>query len=348
MQSLNRMISSAVRFGPRLSPTIVGWLWGFIGLLVAMIMLGGATRLTRSGLSITEWKPFLGIIPPLSDTAWLSEFNLYKATPEFKLVNSDMSLEDFKFIFWMEFSHRLLGRFIALYLLVPMIIFWWQKNLPSYLKSGIIWLIILIGLQGALGWYMVASGLVHDPHVSHYRLAAHLLMAFLIIALAISLVYPRHHVRIVQVRAPKWALWNVILVAITVFYGAMVAGLKAGLIYNTFPLMEGQLIPSEWLHLTPWWMNFLENHATVQWVHRMLAYSVFLSACIGFSQKWISFSYIVIVLTQLTLGVLTLVYAVPVSMGTLHQGWASIVFISAFWIYQSHKHSETALYTSSY
>lgn len=312
---------------------INNWLLGLCGLLIAMIMLGGATRLTRSGLSITEWKPFTGIIPPLSMESWQIEFGKYKQTPEYNLINQNMTLSDFKFIFFMEYSHRLFGRLIGLYILAPFIYWSSRSRLPRPLKKHCLILLILGGLQGALGWYMVKSGLNQDPHVSHYRLSAHLLMAFGILSYIIWIIHPTYKMKKNHNQNKNWATINFILILITVFYGALVAGLKAGLIYNTFPLMEGQIFPSEIFHFKPFWKNFTDNHATVQFIHRTLACSTLAMVSFGvfkgFAPKW----YLLILFIQVVLGIITLLYQVPVSFGTLHQGWAAVVFCATTWVY---------------
>lgn len=328
---------STLRFGSKVDSTITFWLWGLFVLILAMIMLGGATRLTHSGLSIVEWKPISGIIPPLSFNDWMIEFENYKKTPEYLFINKGMSLDAFKSIFWMEYSHRLLGRFIGLYVLFPMIIFWAREKLTSHLKITCLFLLLLIGFQGFLGWYMVKSGLVEDPAVSPFRLSIHLLMAFALIGLTLNAIYRLNAIPhdLLESRSSGWSLANLILVIITIFYGALVAGHKAGLIYNTFPLMEGQWFPSEWNHLKPLWRNFFENHATVQFMHRQLAILAFLSGCVGIWKQKITPWYGLAVLGQALLGIITLLHSVPILLGTLHQGWAVIVFSMAFWCYRS-------------
>lgn len=327
---------STLRFGSKIDSSITFWLWGLFLLILAMIMLGGATRLTHSGLSIVEWKPISGIIPPLTLNDWILEFDNYKKTPEYLLVNNGMSLNEFKSIFWMEYAHRLLGRFIGLYVLFPTIIFWAREKLTPYLKITCVLLLLLIGFQGFLGWYMVKSGLVQDAAVSPFRLSIHLLMAFALIALTLNTIYRLKAIPhdLIENRPSLWSLINLILVIITIFYGALVAGHKAGLIYNTFPLMEGQWLPSEWNHLKPLWRNFFENHATVQFIHRQLASLVFLSGCVGIWKQKITPWYGLAILGQVLLGIVTLLHSVPIVLGTLHQGWAVIVFSMAFWCYR--------------
>ena len=256
---------------------VATWLLICCGLVFAMVVLGGVTRLTGSGLSIVEWRPVTGILPPLSDQAWQDAFEQYRQSPEFRQVNSHMDVHDFKGIFWLEYVHRLLGRTIGMVFMLPFLVFLWKgyiqrRELPKYLL-----MFVLGGLQGVLGWYMVKSGLVENPHVSHYRLTAHLVAAFLIYAymfwVALSLLYPQHG----QAKHP-WYRRTVALtalVSLTIVSGALVAGLKAGKIYNTFPMMGDYWLPPGMLSLQPAWRNVLDNLATVQFDHRLLAVSTF-------------------------------------------------------------------------
>jgi cytochrome c oxidase assembly protein subunit 15 len=303
-----------------------------------MMMLGGATRLTHSGLSIVEWQPITGIIPPLTHDEWIRSFQGYQHTTEFKIRHSAMTLDEFKFIFWMEYSHRLLGRIIGFYILVPLFWLWIRQALPGFLKRNMVALLSLVAIQGFLGWYMVKSGLSVDPDVSPYRLTVHLLTAFVLIAIVLKSIDRLNMSGYITTVDPllacrwrsRWAYVNLILVGIALMYGGLVAGHKAGLIYNTFPLMEGQFIPSEWLFEKPLWVNFIKNHATLQWVHRLLAYMLVLSAVVGIGKRYITPYYGLVIGTQVLLGIVTLVYGVPVLCGTLHQGWAVIVFTVAF------------------
>lgn len=305
-----------------------------------MIMLGGATRLTHSGLSIVEWKPITGILPPLSEDAWMEEFSKYKQFPEYNLVNSDMSLSGFKFIFFMEYAHRLLGRLIGLFFFLPLIYFWMRGTLPSFVKKMSL-LTSLLGMgQGFMGWYMVKSGLVKDPSVSHYRLASHLILAIALYGIlfytGLKILNPRPRIK-QKVLAGVGGVLHLgsALLLITVIYGAFVAGLKAGQIYNTYPLMGGSFIPFEWNFLSPVYSNFLENAATVQWGHRTLALLTLLTLIsamlwlinlkVSESLKQAALLVIGGVCLQFSLGILTLIYQVPVLLGTLHQGVAVIM-----------------------
>ena len=249
------------------------WLLICCGLVFAMVILGGVTRLTGSGLSIVDWRPIMGTLPPLGEDQWQATFDLYQQSPEFQKVNSHMNVQDFKGIFWLEYLHRLLGRTIGIVFLVPFLVFIWKghiqkRELPKYSL-----MLVLGGLQGLLGWYMVKSGLVDNPHVSQYRLTAHLMAAFLIYAymfwVALGLLYERR-----EDKAHPWyrkTLALTALVTITVISGGFVAGLKAGLLYNTFPLMGGQWLPHGMFAIEPAWRNFFDNMVTVQFDHRVLA-----------------------------------------------------------------------------
>jgi cytochrome c oxidase assembly protein subunit 15 len=239
-----------------------------------MVVLGGVTRLTGSGLSMVDWRPATGILPPLSDEAWQETFEMYQQSPEFREVNAHMDVNDFKGIFWLEFLHRLLGRLIGVAFLLPFVYFLTKGYIQAREWPKYTLMFVLGGMQGVLGWYMVKSGLVDDPHVSQYRLTAHLVAAFLIYAymfwIALSLLYPSRsavpHVwfgRTIAVTA---------LITLTVISGGFVAGLKAGKIYNTFPKMGEYWIPPDFLALEPAWRNFFDNMATVQFDHRIARY----------------------------------------------------------------------------
>ena len=251
------------------------WLLAMAALVFAMVIVGGATRLTDSGLSITEWLPILGAIPPLNDADWLEAFAKYKQIPEYQLVNKGMSLDEFKFIYWWEWAHRFLGRFIGVAFFIPLVLFWLSDRLPRWTKPHLVALFVLGGLQGALGWYMVSSGLVDRVDVSQYRLAAHLSLAVAIFAyllwLALQLGRARAHA--VDVSASAAFLVAAVTFA-QIVLGAFVAGLDAGHGYNTWPLMEGSLVPPGLFSMSPGWVNLFENAMTVQFIHRSFAYAV--------------------------------------------------------------------------
>lgn len=314
-------------------------------MILGMVVIGGLTRLTGSGLSIVEWKPITGIFPPLTTQGWLIEFSKYQQSPEFQKINFGMTLSEFQSIFWLEYIHRLWGRLMGLVLLIPTYLMIFKKQ-HRELWFPLILLWILGAKQGLMGWIMVKSGLLHDPYVSPYRLACHLLLGFAIFGVALWMTlslyktklilertgYSIHAFRVLTILS-SLALF---LVLLTAFLGALVAGHKAGLIYNTFPLMEGCLIPSEFLTQRPWWKDCLENPVSVQFLHRICALTT-TGLCCGIwlyqRKKMIplllshAFSGVVgAALLQLSFGVATLLLAVPVGLATLHQGFAFILF----------------------
>jgi heme a synthase len=317
------------------------WLWLVAALVFCMVVVGGATRLTDSGLSITEWQPILGAIPPLSEADWLSAFEKYKTIPEYSIVNAGMSLADFKSIYWWEWTHRFLGRFIGVAFAVPFVAFWLARMLRPGFALKLLGVLALGGLQGVIGWYMVMSGLVDRIDVSQYRLALHLLTAFSILALLVWLaldVGPAPD----PMRAstlPRSALFGARVLFVLVFVqaglGALVAGLKAGLTYNTWPLMDGRLVPEGLGTLSPWYVNFFENVTTVQFDHRVAAYAVALFA-IGYAvllarkgadERAVGAAglLVAVILAQAGLGIWTLVSGVPLALGLAHQAGAALV-----------------------
>ena len=306
-----------------------------------MVVVGGITRLTHSGLSIVEWQPIVGALPPLNEAQWEEAFAKYRQTPEFKLRNHAMTVEGFKGIFWWEYIHRLLGRVIGLAFLLPLLYFAWRRAVTGALAWKLAGVFILGGLQGALGWYMVQSGLVDDPRVSSVRLAAHLGLAFLIYAfmfwIALGLLSPLRVPASDSARRRAGLL--VFLVFAMVLSGALVAAIRAGFAYNTFPLMNGHWIPPEILVLEPWWRNFLDNMATVQFVHRVLAVVVLLATIIVWARvqreppnrrarAW-SHLLMLAALLQVGLGIATLLGQVPVMLAALHQAGAVVLFTCA-------------------
>jgi cytochrome c oxidase assembly protein subunit 15 len=310
-----------------------------------MVVVGGITRLTGSGLSITEWKIITGTLPPLSHEAWQKEFNAYKQTPQYKLINSHFELSDFKKIYWWEYIHRLLGRIIGIVFIIPFLWFWLKKKFPQgFIKKAII--ILLLGtFQGFLGWFMVKSGLSENIYVSHYRLAAHLITAFATYGFtfwtAIDLIFAEKE----KFSNPALKKIVVILfstVVLQIIYGAFVAGLKAGYQYPTWPKMAEQWIPDDVFALEPVWKNFLEGHAGVQFIHRYLAYIVVIITGILFymtrkinitiEQKKIINLLVIIVLAQFVLGVITLLYGVPVIIAILHQTGAFFLFATTLFL----------------
>lgn len=315
------------------------WLLACCAILLALVMLGGATRLTGSGLSIVEWRPVTGIVPPLGEQAWQAELDKYRQSPEYRKVNRGMSLDQFKAIYLYEYAHRLLARSLGLVFALPLLWFWLRGRIPARLRGPLLGLLALGAAQGYMGWYMVKSGLVDIPRVSPYRLAAHLSLALAIYGgmfwLALGLLWPRTD-RDSGQPARTWPLFRALLAmtAVTIVIGAFVAGLRAGYIYSTFPLMAGQWIPDGVLHLQPAWLNFLENPATVQFSHRWLALTTLALTLatwiIGRRQiqgrsRWALHALLAAVLMQVCLGIATLLLYVPVWLGTLHQGGAVIV-----------------------
>ncbi len=330
------------------------WLFIVSGLVLAMIVVGGATRLTDSGLSITEWLPLLGAIPPLTDTDWQIAFEKYQQIPEYHLVNKGMPLTEFQYIYWWEWTHRFLGRFIGLAFALPLAIFWLAGKIPRGYLPKLIGILALGGLQGFFGWYMVQSGLSERVDVSHYRLALHLTTAFAILAAILWIAFDLaqesqserirlHTLNSAQMRA-AWLIFS--LLFLQVVMGGFVAGLKAGLVHNTWPLMNGELIPSDISDLAPWYMNLVENPATVQFAHRIIAYVLIglalwhaLSLTSSADDERVVTSSLVLALTLLTqasLGIWTLLEAangteIPIGLGLIHQGGAAIVLGIAVW-----------------
>lgn len=318
--------------------TVAIWLLACCTLVFAMVVIGGITRLTHSGLSIVEWQPVIGAIPPLNDQQWAETFAKYQQTPEFKQRNHDMTIGGFKGIFWWEYIHRLLGRIIGIAFLVPFLFFLFRRRLDSDVAWKLAGIFILGGLQGAMGWLMVKSGLVGEPRVSSLRLAAHLGLAFLIhgsmLWVALNLIYRDRSPVSDGMRGRAGGM--VALVFLMVLAGALVAGIKAGYAYNTWPLMDGHFIPPEILLLEPWHENLIYNMATVQFMHRILAIAIALMA-IGLwwdvrreppnprARFW-SNILLLVVAVQFLIGIGTLVMRVPVSLGVLHQAGALVVF----------------------
>ena len=312
--------------------TVAAWLLLCAALVFLIVLVGGVTRLTRSGLSIVEWQPLLGAIPPLSEADWQALFAKYRETPEFRRVNFDMTLEGFKTIFWWEYAHRLLGRAIGVVFLLPFLWFLFRKKLNAPLAWKLAAIFLLGGLQGALGWFMVQSGLVDDPRVSHFRLTAHLGLALAIFAallwLALGLLFPRRE------SFSKAATALPALVFLMALSGGMVAGLRAGYAYNTFPLMNGQLVPSEILALEPWWRNFLYNMATVQFVHRAFFWLLAVLVPLAWWRHRASaaaHALMAAFVLQAALGIGTLLLGVPVALGAAHQGGAVLLLAAALW-----------------
>jgi heme a synthase len=317
------------------------WLLAIAALLVAMVLVGGATRLTESGLSIVEWQPVTGTLPPLSAAQWEAEFGKYRATPQYRHLNAGMSLDEFKVIYRWEWAHRLLGRVIGAAFLLPFLFFLWRGSLTPRLRTRL-WAIFALGaLQGAVGWWMVASGLVNRVEVSQYRLATHLLLACAIFA-AIVWTLQSLSPRTTGVSARlRWSAAGLLILVLTQIYlGALVAGLRAGLIYNTWPLIDGTLIPGtgSLFASTPAWRNLFENPLTVQFDHRMVAYALWaltvlhvVDAARSRSGRALSSASALAaaVTVQAALGILALVYVAPLALALAHQGMAIVVLTLA-------------------
>lgn len=324
------------------------WLLICCATVFAMIVLGGATRLTGSGLSMVQWEPIMGVLPPLNQNDWQETFRLYQQFPEFQLKNFNMSLEEFKSIFWFEYSHRLLGRSIGIIFFLPFLFFLVTKKINKALTPKLIIMFILGGLQGLMGWYMVKSGLVDDPRVSQYRLTAHLFLAIIIYAymfwVALSLLLPKTDSENINIE-PKLARLSTAItsiILITIISGGFVAGTHAGFAFNTFPLMNDQLIPDGIFSLSPIWRNFFENIITVQFDHRVLATLLFLIIPLFWFKtrklnlKPITHIGIHILLAalvlQISLGISTLLLIVPVALGVSHQAGAVILLTSSLFV----------------
>jgi cytochrome c oxidase assembly protein subunit 15 len=319
------------------------WLISIAALIAIMVLVGGATRLTESGLSIVEWKPVTGTLPPLNQAQWTEAFEAYKSIPQYRELNAGMSLGEFKTIFWWEWSHRLLGRVIGVAFLLPFLFFLWRGAVSADLRRRL-WLIFGLGaLQGAVGWWMVASGLSVRVEVSHYRLATHLVLALLIFA-GIVWTLRRLADRPQVAATARLKITSVALVVVTfvqLYLGALVAGLRAGKIYNTWPEIDGGFIPSAarlWFE-TPWWRNLFDNALTVQFEHRMVAYSLFALAVLhaldavgsraGAAAITGAWWLVAAVTMQATLGILTLLNQVPIDLALTHQAVAIVVLTLA-------------------
>ncbi|HEX4077364.1 MAG TPA: COX15/CtaA family protein [Rhizomicrobium sp.] len=320
------------------------WLFGVALLVAAMVTLGGLTRLTGSGLSITEWNPVTGVVPPLTEQAWQAEFSNYQKIPQYRFENRGMTLGEFKSIYWWEWAHRLLGRLVGAAFLLPFIGFAATGAIPRQQWPRMLVLFALGGLQGAVGWWMVQSGLETRVSVSQYRLAIHLGVAILLLGALLwtAMEYLRPVSRAGAGRKLTALAWGLVaIVYVQMLLGAVVAGLHAGLIYNTWPSMNGRLLPEDAFAAHPWWTNFLDNPGLAQFDHRMVAYGV-VAAAVGL---WIavrradvqgrarttSNALVAIVLVQVVLGIATLLNQVPLALAALHQAAAVAVFAAALW-----------------
>nr|WP_246588274.1 COX15/CtaA family protein [Bartonella raoultii] len=323
------------------------WLYTILLLCLAIVLVGGATRLTGSGLSITEWKPIHGIIPPIGEKQWQEEFLKYQQIAQYKLLNRDMTLSAFKVIFWWEWGHRILGRLVGLIALLGLIWFWMTKRIEKNLLLPLIIVPILIAFQGFIGWWMVASGIGQSnlTSVSQYRLAFHLITACFVIIFVtyLSRGLTEYSEKPANHKVQYFAGWLVFLILMEIYFGALVAGIHAGKVYNTWPLMDGQIIPDGLLQRKPVWLNFFENPLTVQFVHRFFAYFLFVAVIIHalYVQRNLphsthsrrAFLICVMIIVQALLGISTLLHEVPISLGLIHQSVALVIlcFSVAHW-----------------
>ena len=326
---------------------IAAWLFTMAAMILVMVSIGGITRLTGSGLSIVEWRPLMGSLPPLSDVEWTRIFSLYQTSPQYQEVNTGITLSGFKAIFWWEWVHRFWGRLIGVVFFLPFLWFLLRRQIGLTLAPRLAFLFVLGGAQGVLGWYMVQSGLVDIPEVSQYRLAAHLVLALaLYVALlwtGLQLRHPEPETtpdrRLAGMRA--WAVTTLVLVSVTILSGAFVAGTDAGFTYNTFPLMDGALVPAGYLP-QPWYTSPFEDIATIQFHHRVLA---IVSLCVAIATWWrsrwivlvqrarrVANGLLIMVCLQVALGISTLVLAVPVSLAAAHQAGAVLLLTATLWL----------------
>lgn len=318
------------------------WLVVVAALIVCTLMVGGATRLTESGLSIVEWKPVTGTVPPLNDAEWTAEFDAYKKIPQYREMNLGMSLAEFKTIFWWEWTHRQLAKFIGVAFLLPFLWFLWRGTIAGDLKRRL-WIIFALGgLQGAVGWWMVKSGLADRVSVSQYRLAAHFMLALVLFS-AVVWTIRRLETRTspiapIRLKITSWIL--LALVFLQLYFGALVAGLRAGKIFNTWPDIDGAFIPSyeRLFYERPWWRNFFDNTLTVQFSHRMIAYALLAVAIFHAADAILSrvatvtsgaLWLLAVIVLQVVIGIATLLYQVPIDMGLAHQANAIVVLTLA-------------------
>lgn len=319
------------------------WLLIVAAFVVATLIVGGATRLTGSGLSIVEWKPVTGVMPPLTDAQWAAEFDKYKQIPQYREVNRGMSMSEFKTIFWWEWAHRVLGRLIGAVFLIPFLFFLWRGWIGKELRWPLYGLFGLGAIQGAVGWWMVTSGLSERVSVSQYRLAFHMTLACVIYAVIVWIVARMKGAELTPAPARLRIVAAILaaLVLLQIYLGALVAGLDAGLVYNTWPHIDGALIPARerLLFETPLWRNFFENALTVQFNHRMLAYLILVLALWHSwdtsrstrdrSTRGYATLFVLLMVMQAVVGIATLLFAVPLALALLHQAMAILLLTVA-------------------
>jgi len=322
---------------------IVAWLASACVLIISMVIIGGITRLTQSGLSMVKWEPVTGIIPPLTEEKWEAEFQLYQNYPEFRKINPSMNLNEFKSIYFWEYLHRLIGRGIGIFFIIPFIIFYVKKRISPWLMKRLRIMFLIGIIQGFMGWFMVTSGLVDNQHVSHYRLAIHFLLAVGLVGYIYWVILDftdtaGHNPDMIL---KKWVRLSVVftgLIVLQMFWGAMMAGLKAGYAWNTFPAMNGQWLPEGLFEKSPWWINFFQTNMTVQFIHRSTG-MLLAAAAIGLwlmslrelhgIQKRDVFYIFTLTLIQVIAGIFTLILFIPVWLAVLHQLLAVILFLTS-------------------
>ncbi|HMO50290.1 MAG TPA: COX15/CtaA family protein [Kiritimatiellia bacterium] len=323
------------------------WLGVVLGLILLMVAVGGITRLTESGLSMVTWEPIMGTLPPLTEADWQFRFDQYRAFPEYQQLRRGMTLDEFKVIFFWEYFHRLLGRLLGVAYAFPLAVFWMRKRLSRPLKVKLLVGLALGGGQGLMGWYMVKSGLVDDPFVSHYRLAAHLGLAFVLFAYLLWVflsLFPFSPPQRAASRSTRVAVWGLAaLLVMQIVWGAFVAGLNAGFIYNTYPKMQGYWLAPFWNHLEPLWINAFDNPILVQFIHRTLGVILVLYTLVtwwfvrrdaeasGYARGAMAFM-VVGMAVQFGLGVLTLLWMVPLALGVMHQVMACVLVGGLTWL----------------
>lgn len=332
----------------RYNRQITLWLLFCAVVILSMILLGGVTRLTNSGLSMVEWKPLVGVIPPLNQLEWTETFEKYQQFPEYKKVNHKMSLEEFKSIFMFEYLHRVLGRLIGVIFLLPFLFFYFKKRIPQGLSPKLIVMFILGGLQGLLGWYMVKSGLVDNPRVSQYRLTAHLGAAVIIYGYILWVAFgliAKQSVKQLGSNLKSFSYTITGLIFLMILSGGLVAGTRAGLLYPTFPLMGDSFIPPGLYAIAPFWLSIFEDVTTIQFNHRMFAYLLFI-LILSFSYKLLkqeipkhlrigTYCLAGLLLVQVSLGISVILLHVPVFLASSHQGVAVMVFTAALFVSHS-------------
>ena len=329
---------------------VATWLMFVAGVIFCMIILGGVTRLTHSGLSMVDWNPIMGVVPPITEEQWNKTFERYKEFPEYQKINKNkgMDVEAFKSIFYFEYFHRILGRLIGLLFLLPFLYFWFRGTIRRNMLPQMVTMFILGGCQGLLGWYMVKSGLVKDPHVSQYRLTAHLMAAITIysyilwVAFGLLKASPDRVVNDGARKLFKVSIAMTLLIAFMIMTGGFVAGTKAGYVYSTFPLMNGKFIPDGLYRMEPLWINWFENVTTIQFNHRMIAYLlIILIPLYCFSVRRIGITsrsrkaahlLLVMLVVQVSLGIATILFHVPVAVAASHQGGAVMLLTIALYI----------------